>query len=295
MKKILSFALVAVAFALGSCGNKGGGSEAFEIVVDSLTWPWEYPMNVRLDAKAGQKALCYVDYAKDIEKQRNLLETSIDYYLCTITKVGDTLSTVTRHGSDGREYEVLNSLIIPLPEKQTAKAGDIVLGYWQKGHNQIERLMVTDDSDPSSPLCSAFDLGMFNSLDGHVVKDYVLDNKLVRGSFLVLKDGEWTPGMTIIVDANEPGKKSLACIVGVKGDYILATSRRNMRAYKRSECQLLPLKPSIKEGDKVKGLWGYSVTDGFTVKSLKYAGQGFYIVDYNGREGFLDVMQILKD
>ena len=99
----------------------------------------------------------------------------------------------------GQDIEMPNALIIPIPQGQTAKKGDIVLTWWQSGSG-MERAIVTDDSNPASPKVCYLDMDWKD--DGKGFANDHNNEQLRPNTFTVLKNNEWQPGAQVTVNAD---------------------------------------------------------------------------------------------
>lgn len=299
MKKLfISIAVTGMALAMGACGSKkdaadsngsAANGEATEAVANAEdnTWIWDFPRDVKFDAKPGQYAFAYFDFEQNASTSEDMLKEWIHYYLVKIESVGDKKSTVEFRD---KKHEIDNAFIIPIPEGETAKVGDYVLGYRPKAQNEMYRGYVTNASDPASPEVTIVDGGA-SKKDGNInIADMNTGNKLEPGTFFVLKEGEWMPGMSIVV--TEDNEKKVATIINVSGDKVLALlDKENLRAYKRSDCKLMAVKPNIKPGDEITGLWAFTFQDGFKVKKFK---DGFYLVEKYG-DAVMSNFEVIKE
>lgn len=308
MKTTLSAIILAATLVLCACGNSSKGSatvndstatagdtstSASAGEYDSKAWPWDFPQEVKLNAKAGQKVLAYLNYELDVKDGDDMLTGTAQFYLGTVAKVGEAKSVI-KSDNINKEFEVPNALVVPLPENQQAKVGDIVLGYWEKGQKELTPCIVTEASDPASPVVTCLS-GAIKSNGSIKIPDYKKGNKLVANAFTVLQEDKWMPGMPIEVK-NDDGKETTnAIIVGIDGDKILALKGgRNLRAYKRPDCKLLSVKSDFKVGDKVKALWAFNFSDGFTVKTAD-AKNGFYLVEKGNLSAVVSVLEMIKE
>lgn len=118
-------------------------------------WPWDFPQNVKLNAEPGQTALsCQSLYSSALKKNEDLTKSVLIWYNTSIEKVGAEKSTVKKFGE---AVEIPNALLVPIAKGQKAKKGDILLTWWQSGSG-MERAIVVDDSNPTSPTAVYLDL-----------------------------------------------------------------------------------------------------------------------------------------
>lgn len=147
-------------------------------------------------------------------------------------------------------HRVPNAYIIPIPAKQTAKKGDIVLTWWQTGSG-MQRAIVVDDTDPSRPVVRYLDIAYDNpakSRDGSTTIGK-MDERLVPDSFMKLKS--WDSGTRVAVQ--DGANQKVATIICAAGTSVLVLGAGNkMAVYPRANCRPTPLSPEVSSGDRVK-------------------------------------------
>jgi hypothetical protein len=147
--------------------------------------------------------------------------------------------------------KVPNAYIIPIPAGQTAKAGDIVLTWWQSGSG-MNRAIVVEASNPAEPTVRYLDIAYDNpakSSDGKTTIGQ-MDEKLKPNSFVKISDA-WEPGTSIAV--NDGATKKKAQVIRVAGDKVLTLGfAGSLKVYDKSASTPVPVKPAVKAGDKVK-------------------------------------------
>ena len=191
----------------------------------------------------------------------------------------------------GKEYDVPNALIIPLPSDATAKVGDILLTWWQSGSG-LKRAIVTDASDPKAPTVSYLDLSW--SIKNGEVKKFKEDEKIKPGTFRVLKEGEWAPGMQVAYE--EEGQKKAGYIISLTDDKVLISGfAGHIYVAKRSDCKLISLKPSFKPGDKVFGLYVDSYEDKFTVKKFDKKNGRVWLEDNRNTTCIKSILEVANN
>lgn len=147
-------------------------------------------------------------------------------------------------------HKVPNAYIIPIPPKQTAKKGDIVLTWWQTGSG-MQRAIVVEDADPSRPVVRYLDIAYDNpakSRDGSTTIGK-MDEQLVPDSFVKLK--VWDPGTRVSIQAG--ANQRVATIISIAGASVLVLETGNKLAvYPKTACQAAPLVLKVSAGDRVK-------------------------------------------
>ena len=92
---------------------------------DPKVWPWDFPQDIEIDAKAGQQALTNQDHYFDyVERGEGFDKKTMIWYNTSIVEQGQGKTTVLAYGN---KKEVPNALVIPLGKSETAKKGDILL------------------------------------------------------------------------------------------------------------------------------------------------------------------------
>lgn len=159
------------------------------------------------------------------------------YYAAKLAEKGPKESKIKT--LPGEEVLIPNTFIIPMGNQQTAKAGDIVLTWWQSGSG-MQRAVVTGGS-PNEPEVMYLDL------------DYKADakaEKLEAGTFFVLPSST-TVGN--IVACLESGDHKRYQVVASEGDKFLVLGwAGKMSAVNKSDCTGLPHDAGAKPGDVIQ-------------------------------------------
>jgi len=299
MKKNIIFVslLAGALLTTFSCGNKSVDSQnpdadSVEVKTDGNEaksninpWPWDFPRDVKLDVEKGQTVLAATYYPDYLTKDRELDKRSYIFYYCEVVEGGVGTTKIDHFGE---EYELPNALVIPIPDDATAKVGDIVLTWWQSGSG-MQRAIVTEASDPKQPTVSYLDLS-WSMKDGKV-KPFGKDEKLKPGTFRVLKEGEWAPGMQLAFDVD--GKKKIGHIISLTDDKVLIHGfAGSITTAKRSDCQLITLKPSFKPGDKVYGKSGENYDDRYTVDKYDKKSGRVWVTDNHKNSSILSILEV---
>lgn len=300
-KNIIIASLFAGAFLTTiSCGNKkvdgpnpdadstevNEGDKAKASNVDP--WPWDFPRDVKVDVEKGQTVLTPSYYQEYLKEGKELSKKTYVFYSAEVKEPG-VGSTKVEH--IGKEYDVPNALIIPLPSDATAKVGDILLTWWQSGSG-LKRAIVTDASDPKAPTVSYLDLS-WSIKDGEV-KKFKEDEKIKPGTFRVLKEGEWAPGMQVAYE--EDGQKKAGYIISLTDDKVLISGfAGHIYVAKRSDCKLISLKPSFKPGDKVFGVYVDSYEDKFTVKKFDKKNGRVWLEDNRNTTCIKNILEVANN
>jgi hypothetical protein len=215
--------------------------------------PGEIPFNgfptVGTTAKADEVVLCpSYNWIQDAATKGPDKVTFI-FYNQKMIAPGDVESEV-EFLSPGK-MKVPNAYIIPIPAAQTAKVGDIVLTWWQSGSG-MNRAIVVEAADPSEPTVRYLDIAYDNPAKSRDGKTTIgqMDEKLKPNSFVKISN-DWEPGTVIAV--NDGANRKKAQIIRVAGDKVLTIGfAGRLQVYDKSASTPVPVKPSVKAGDKVK-------------------------------------------
>jgi len=236
-------------------------------------WPWDFPQNVKLNAEPGQTALsCQSLYSSALKKNEDLTKSVLIWYNTTIEKVGAEKSTVKKFGE---AVEIPNALLVPIAKGQKAKKGDILLTWWQSGSG-MERAIVVDDSNPTSPTAVYLDLNWPDNPDDPKTADKSKGEQLKPNTFNVLKDGGWQAGAQVAYRSGSDWKWGI--LVQMEGDKVLlSTFSSKLETARKSDCQLIPFKEKIKKGDQVWVVWLTGYRYGYTVEKVDERSGHVYV------------------
>jgi predicted small secreted protein len=296
MKKIsvMAVALAAGVFVLSSCNGKsnGAGGDADSTKVDSVKMSsmgsWDYPEGSALQNPDDISCVLYASsYNSSMKKNEDPAETTHIFYKADFVKAGETKSTIK---SISEEYEIPNSLIIPFYKGAKAKKGDIVLTWWQGGSG-MQRAIVVDDARPEEPKVCYLDLNFKG--DGTGLAEKEGEVTLKPNSFAVIEDGKWVPGANLVV--NDGTEQKEGTLLNVAGDKVLYDGfAGKVKVAKKSDCQLVPVKQSLKAGDAVKAVWVGSWNADYSVVKVDEKVGRVWVKDKNGREEIKSVLEVLK-
>lgn len=147
--------------------------------------------------------------------------------------------------------KIPNAYIIPIPAAQMAKAGDIVLTWWQSGSG-MNRAIVVEAADPTQPTVRYLDIDYDNPAKSRDGKTTIgqMDEKLKPNSFVRLTS-PWEPGTTLAV--NDGASRKPVKIIRVAGEKILALGFAGvLKVYDKANVTPVPVRPNVKAGDKVQ-------------------------------------------
>lgn len=191
-------------------------------------------------------------------------------------------------------HKVPNAYIIPIPPKQTAKKGDIVLTWWQTGSG-MQRAIVVDDADPARPIVRYLDIAYDNpakSRDGSTTIGK-MDERLVPDSFVKLKS--WDPGTRVAVQAG--ANQRVATIIHVSGASVLVLETGNKLAvYPKNDCQAVPLMLNVSAGDRAKApRYGQNFASATVASVDERNGRVFVRFDGDKEDKAIAFGEVLKD
>jgi len=263
-QRMISALLIAGIFVLSLtyCGGSKTGDETTETdtlqaPADSLAsaleagmTPFDFP-KVSISAQPGDFVLTpsYKMWQNKLASEDPTNETYI-FYNAKMSVVGEVESEI-EFTFDGKQ-KMPNSIIIAIPQGQTAKKGDVVLTWWQTGSG-MQRAIVVNDATPAEPVVRYLDLDYDNpSVDSESGKSIgQTDYKLAPNSFVVLTD-EWQAGNKIAAKS-ETGDYETAQIIRIEGEKVLTIGfAGKMKVYAKADCVPMPIKPVVKKGAKVQ-------------------------------------------
>lgn len=297
MKKVFMFsAIAALMIGMASCGgstttsngNNSGDNAALEDYEKNTTnLPWNFPDYIKNEGLAeGQNVLSIHSFHFKFDEAQNPADETYIFYNGTLEKIGDTVSTIKGIGSN---EDMPNSVIIPIPQGQTAKVGDIVLTWWQSGSG-MERAIVTDASDPKSPKVVYLDMDWKEDGTGSANKH--ADEQLKPNTFVVLKNNEWQPGAQVYIpDDSNTVIGTLICCNDEK--VLISGFAGKISAYYRQYCKIVPTEQNLNVGDNVMAEWVGSFRSGYKVKKIDKKNGRVWVEGDFGEEikSILDVVK----
>lgn len=255
-----------------------------------VTFPFQDFPVVETTAKAGEVVLVPSYLWLQQANINGVDKTNMIWYAQTMVAPGKEMSEV--QFTTGDKKQVPNAYIVPIPAGQTAKTGDIVLTWWQSGSGMM-RAIVVDDANSSEPVVRYLDLDYDNPAKGRDGKPIgQMDEKLKPNSFVKI-NGPFDPGTTVAVQDGARMKKFQ--VIRVAGDKVFLRGFAGfVSVYDKSRCTPLPLKPSVREGETVKGDWAGTFQSGTVTKVDPKIGRVFIKFEVDGKEraiAFGDVMK----
>lgn len=159
------------------------------------------------------------------------------YYAAKLVEKGPKESKIKTLPGD--EVSIPNTFIIPLGNQRTAKAGDIVLTWWQSGSGMQRAIVV--GGTPNEPEVMYLDL------------DYKADaksEKLQPDTFFVLPSSSTVGNVVACLDGGDRVRYQIAASEGDK--YLVLGWAGKMRAVNKSDCTALPHDAGAKPGDIIQ-------------------------------------------
>ena len=244
-----------------------------------LKFPWDFPA-METSAKTGDYVLVpsYNWLVDAVQKDKD--KVTMIWYSQKMSKPGAEKSEI-QFMSDKKE--VPNAYIVAIPQGEKAKKGDILLTWWQTGSG-LQRAIVTDDSNPIEPVVRYLDLTYDNPAKSRDGKTTIgqMDEKIKPDTFKVIK-GEMEPGTSVAITDGANLKHGQ--VINVSGDKVFVSLfAGRVGVYPKSEVKGVPLKPSVKEGDRVKALRIGSYSDGTVTKVDPKIGRVWVKFDSGSKE-----------
>lgn len=277
MKKI---ALMTVLLVCGCIVAFAGDDE-------NLMGSWNYPVGSPIKNADGISVVLFPNsWKRAVSEKKDPAKEMTIYYRTDFVRAGDKMSVIRNFGD---EYEIPNSLIIPIYKGAKAKKGDIVLTWWQSGSG-MQRAIVVDAKNPEEPCVHYLDLDYKGDGSGLAEKRH--NEQLKPNSFVVLKEGEWMPGAQVSVAEGT----DLMCgtIINVTDDKVLyAGFAGTLYVARKVDCKLLPLKPAFSSGNEVKADWVGKFRPGYKVKKIdKKIGRVW--LEKDGHEEVKSIFEVMK-
>lgn len=297
MKKTFYLCAAALAMATMSCGgvqtnnnqnNEGENQDQQTEEADEFgneeSYPWVFPEGQKNgELKEGETVLSiHSFYPNKIKESDDPANETYIYYNATLKSVGEKKSMVDN-------VEMPNSLIIPIPEGQTAKKGDIVLTWWQSGSG-MQRAIVTDDSNPKQPKVCYLDMDWTE--DGKGFANSHANEQLKPNSFVVLKDGEMTPGQPIYIE----GDYTKLILLSAHEKYTLCKGfAGKIGSYYSQYVKLVPLHQKLQPGDKIRADFVGTYNDGYTVEKVDETIGRVWAKDSFDKTKIFSILDVLKE
>lgn len=232
-------------------------------------FPWDFPQEMKTSLKEGQWYLtCKSGYESNAGKA-DLSKEILIYYSYQFKEMKDGLV-------DG---VMPSSMCIPLPEKQKAKKGDILLTWWQRGSG-MSHAVVVDDSNPLTPK-----VNYLKNVGGEELKP---------NSFIVLKSGKMMPGAPVAYKGDHDKWRTGTVINIADGKVLIYAFGSKLKTAKLEDCKVIPLKPDYKVGDSVMSTFVDSFEDGYTVKEINLETGKVKVTDKDGRERDKYLFEVVK-
>lgn len=204
------------------------------------------------------------------------------FYAYVVAEPG---AKTTKFMSFGKEETVPNLLVIPLPKGGKAKAGDILLTWWQSGSG-MTRAIVMSAKDPTKPVVRYIDIDYDNPAKGGKDRKTPIgqmEEQLRPDSFVKL-DKPWQVGTTVACKTADGASWSIENVVRVAGDKALLTGFMGLlTARAKADCTPMPQKAAFKKGQKVMAKWVTSVKPATVTKVDAKIGRVWVTFDGMGK------------
>ncbi len=220
-----------------------------------------------------------VNWQKEATEQSPEKVTFI-FYNAKMNVVGESRSDVA-FTFDGIK-NIPNYMIVPIVPGQKAKAGEVLLTWWQSGSG-MKRAYVTDAADPAAPVVRYLDLEYDNpAKNSRGVPIGQMEEQLKPDTFSKLT-ADWQPGTTVAVLAGTRWLK--ATVIAVSGDQALTVGfAGKMAVYSKAACRPVPIMPSVVPGDRVQVPHVGSFVNGVVKSVDAEIGRVFVEIEWGGKK-----------
>lgn len=252
---------------------------------NTTDFPWNFPEDIVNEGmKEGQTVLSiHTFYQNRLAESKDPAEDTYIFYNGKLDKMGSPSSTVSGY------EKIPNSVIVPITEGQTAKVGDIVLTWWQSGSG-LQRAIVTDASDPTSPKVVYLDLDWKD--DGSGFANEHANEQLKPNTFVVIDNNAWQPGAQVVIPDDD---YRFGTLISCNDEKVLISGfAGKISVYYRDFCKLVPTKQDINVGDEVKAVWVSSFSDGYKVTKIDRKNGRVWVDNGNGEE-VKSILEVIKD
>lgn len=177
-----------------------------------------------------------------------------EFYQHTMETPGPEASSVKF--SNNKVNQAPNPFLIAIAAGQTAKKGDIVLGYMAPWG--MQRGIVIDDADPTKPKVAMLD---------HDYEDppSKLEIQLQPNTFVKVS-GDFAPGASFYVTGSNT-LDTVYTVVNTSGEKVFArTGNGYFKVFDKKDCKPMPFVVSVKAGDKIRGEFSPALSPGTVTK-----------------------------
>ncbi len=250
-----------------------------------MKFPFDFPKTDTI-AKKGENVLVpSYNWLEDAVKKDPTKVTMI-WYNQKMEEPGEEMSKIKFMSNT---QEVPNAYIVPIPAGQTAKKGDIVLTWWQTGSG-MQKAIVTDASDPKAPTVRYLDLKYDNP-----AKDREKGTGIAQTDYQIKPDtfvpitAMMAPGTSVAIGTDMKRGQ----VIRVNGDKVFVKLfAGRVGVFPRADVKSVPVKVSVKAGDKVKAPFVGSFKDAEVTKVDENIGRVWVKFDSGSEEvvAFGDIM-----
>lgn len=172
-------------------------------------------------------------------------KTTFIFYKQSMVAPGATASKV-KYMHPG-EREIPNSYIVPISKGGKAKAGDILLTWWQSGSG-MKRAIVISAADPTRPVVRYLDIAYDNPAKAKDGKTGIgqMEEQLAADTFVQLKAGD--PGSVFRCGTGDSAKRWQLINTAANGEQLMLGFAGAMKKFSKGECSAMPIKPTSKAG-----------------------------------------------
>ena len=198
----------------------------------------------KMTAAKGDFVLCPSRQFFDAAVEKGIDKTTFIYYAAKMLEPGTEQSTVRNLA--GRQFSLPNQMIVPIPQGQKTKVGDILLSWWQSGSG-MQRAIVVGGTE-TEPIVRYLDIKLDNP-SGAGKKE----GKLKPNSFYVLSK-PWQIGSTVrIAGVKRPSVQLYGQLLAMDKDNVLVRGwAGKLSVHPRKDAQPLPIVPKVKSNDAIQ-------------------------------------------
>lgn len=193
------------------------------------------------------------------------------FYSRKCVEVGEKTSLLEEIG---KQVEIPNSLIVPIPAGETVSNGDIVLTWWQSGSG-MTRAIITDATNAESPKAIYLDIDDIEEEQLQSNTFTKITSELQAGTSIAYKDGN---------------QYNHYQVIRIEGSKVLAMGwAGKLSVLDKSGCIAIPVNPELEKGEKVQVPNIGSYTNGTVKKYDKKTGRAIVEIEFAGQKDEISV------